>query len=45
MEAFFEREVKRLEFVSERAAMREQEKKELDAVKLNMEQVSIATSI
>ena len=42
MKAFFEREVKRLDFVSERAALREQEKKELDTAKLDMEQVSTA---
>lgn len=33
MESFFEREVQRLEFVSKRNAMREEEKKKLDTLK------------
>ena len=41
MEAFFEREVKRLDFVSELAALHEQEKKMLETAKLDKDQVSI----
>ena len=41
MEAFFSREVQRLEFVSKRASLREAEKKQMDTAKENKEQVSL----
>ena len=43
MEAFFDREVKRLEFVGERAQMREAQKKGMDDQKINEQEVREAT--
>jgi len=39
MESFFDREVKRLEYVGERHQMRNNQKKELDAAMAGKEQV------
>jgi len=39
MESFFDREVKRLEFVGERQRLRNQQKKEMDAALVAKEQV------
>ena len=39
MESFFDREVKRLEFVGERQQLRNQQKKEIDAALVAKEQV------
>ena len=41
MESFFDREVKRLEFVGERTRMRDQEKKLMDDVKIAKQEVNI----
>ena len=40
MESFFDREVKRLEFVGERARMRDQEKKLMDDEKIAKQEVN-----
>ena len=39
MESFFDREVKRLEFVWERKEMREKQKKDMDDEKINEQEV------
>ena len=41
MEAFFDREVKRLEFTADRALLRAKEKKSLDAAHIEQEQVCL----
>lgn len=41
MESFFDREVKRLEYVSERRQMRSNQKKEIDAASDAKEQVRV----
>ncbi len=39
MESFFDREVKRLEFVGERNEMREKQRKDMDDKKINEQEV------
>jgi len=41
MESFFDREVKRLEYVGERQQLRSQQKKEIDAALVAKEQVCV----
>ncbi len=41
MQAFFDREVARLEFVTERAALRAEEKKAMDAANMEQEKVRV----
>lgn len=44
MESFFEREVQRIEFVNKRNQLREVEKKALDQIKVEKQQVQINTT-